>query len=141
MSNKVIALITIVLVAILGYLFWRSWAVEPAILDTELEQIFTLKSLTVDHYFRDGVHTLEGTIKLPTPCHEVSHEVIIAKSLPEQVSINFSTKKTAEICTQVIADKFFSVSFEASEEARINASMNGVPFDLIFGQDFEGVTK
>lgn len=143
MNNKTVIISLLVLVAILGGLWWSLAK------DKNQEQMpigengttDTSKSLTVDHYFNNGQHTIEGTITLPTPCHGLSHEVIMAQSFPEQVTINFTTKANDGICTQVLADKFFRVTFAANKDAIIKATLDGEALELIFGQNKEGITK
>ena len=109
------------------------------------EATYPPEKLTVNHYFQEngvnGSHTIEGTITLPTPCHTITNEVLVAESFPEQISINFTTHPDSGICTQVLADKFFRVSFQASKDAIIRATLDGKPIELVFSENLEGITK
>lgn len=98
-------------------------------------------SVTVNHYFDNGSHTVEGTLTLPTPCHTLSSEVVVAESFPEQVMIKFTTKSGEGVCVQVLADKFFRVTFSASKDALISATLDGKPLALIYSETKEGITK
>ena len=105
------------------------------------EQTTTPDSITVNHYFDNGAHSLEGTLTLPTPCHILDYNTVVAESMPEQVMVNFSTKPGEGLCTQVLADKFFRVTFNASKDAVISATLDGKSIKLIFSETKEGITK
>ncbi|HEY4493543.1 MAG TPA: hypothetical protein VJB98_02900 [Candidatus Paceibacterota bacterium] len=142
MSNKTVIGIVAVLIVILGLVWWglsdkQEVINEPVDNGSEVTQ----DSLTVDHYYEDGKHTIEGTITLPTPCHTITGEAIVAESMPEQITIKLTTKAGEGICTQVLADKFFRVTFNASKEAVIKATLDGKPITLVFSQVQEGITK
>ena len=78
---------------------------------------------------------------MPTPCHSLASDVMVAESMPEQVLIKFTTKAGEGICTQVLADKFFRVSFTASKDALITATLNGKVITLVYSETKEGITK
>jgi len=84
----------------------------------------------MEHDFEDGTHTVSGIINLPTPCHSLETNVLVAESFPEQVTVQFKTSVSAEACAQIIAQKEFEIEFQASEEARIKATLNGSPVNL-----------
>lgn len=90
------------------------------------------QTLYASHIYNNGVHTVSGTIQMPTPCHELKIDSRIMESYPEQVVLDFTTVDTGAICVQVIADKPWSVEFKASEQARITARVNGVPVQLVW---------
>jgi hypothetical protein len=64
-------------------------------------------------------YTVTGT--LPNPCYEIETEAIVAKSLPEQVTIRsiVTPPDEDEICTQVVQEVYEEGEFQASEEATI----------------------
>lgn len=84
--------------------------------------------------FANSRHTVRGTIMTPTPCHALTHDVMIAESYPEQVTIQFSVNAPAGdmMCAQVIDEKDFTITFSASEQASIRATLNGEPITLSF---------
>lgn len=83
------------------------------------------------HFFEDGTHTLVGSIDMPTPCDLVEvTNVLIAESYPEQVTVEFSVINNADTCTQVITPQRFLVTFDAFEEASIDAHFMGRDVDL-----------
>jgi hypothetical protein len=143
MSNKTTIGIIGVLVVILGLAWWSlsNKGEEVAPPGDQSEQVASPPAVTVNHYFDNGSHSLEGTLTLPTPCHTLSYTVDIAKSLPEQVTVHFVTKPGEGLCTQVLSDKFFRVVFNASADASISATLDGKPIRLIFSDTKEGITK
>jgi len=142
MSNKTIIGVIVGLIVIGGLAWWGlAGRTEAPAGDVAGNEATQPNSLTVNHYFDNGSHTIEGTITLPTPCHSLTTEALVAESYPEQVTIKFTTAPGTGICTQVLADKFFRVTFNASKDALIKATLNGQPITLIFSEDKEGITK
>ena len=92
-------------------------------------------TITARYTYENGIHTYKGFIDVPSPCYELTHEVIILESFPEQVHINFTSEipqgKENSICAQVITPKEFEVSFQASQEATVRATLNGAIMDLV----------
>ena len=82
-------------------------------------------TITAKHQYKDGMHIIAGETDMPTPCHILDWDTIVAESFPEQVTINFSLTTMADACTQVITPTRFKVEFTASEEASIVATLNG----------------
>lgn len=90
-----------------------------------------VRSIPVSHTFEDGAHRIKGRLTLPDPCYEIESEVIVMESYPEQVRINLTTPRPEQICAQVLTDKDFEVTFQASEQAVITAYLNDVRVELI----------
>lgn len=80
--------------------------------------------------YADGTHELSGTLALPTPCHEVTSEVIVAESYPEQVTLALEVSESADMCAQVITEVPIDVSVSVAREARFRATVNGTPVAL-----------
>lgn len=139
MTQKQIVGIVVIFVLVIGGMFLFAYLKKNE-LATNIDSIPTNPSTTTDetmmdridakHFFVDGTHTLAGTIALPTPCDLLNWDVQIAESYPEQVTVDFSVVNTAEVCAQVVTDQRFLVSFDAAEEATINARFMGSPVEL-----------
>ena len=147
MTNKTIIGVLVALVVV-GGLAWWGLSNKTTVENIPEETTNTSPTtLTVNHYYQVnngmGSHTLEGTITLPTPCHSLSVEAEVAPSVehPEDVLVKFITKPGGGICTQVLSDKFFRVTFNAGEDAQITATLDGRPITLIFSENKEGITK
>ena len=95
------------------------------------------------HVFANGMHTFTGEINLPTPCHVLTHKVIVAQSFPEKVTIAFEKRNEIGSCIQMITPEPFVVSFEASSEAIIKITLDGenLPFEVIEVEMPEDETK
>lgn len=101
---------------------------------TSTDSSFAPNLITAAHQYDEdeGVHIVAGETDVPTPCHMLSHDVSIAESFPEQVSLNFSSsvEDPDQMCAQVISSQRFKITFEASEEASIQATYNGQDVEL-----------
>lgn len=142
MSNKTVIASVIVLALLLAGFLWLSPFGDTPKETNEApigngETNTEAGELRVDHFYADGVHTLEGTLTTPTPCHEIKSDVITETGDPVRVIVNLRTESVGEICTQVVTDKLWSVRFEAPENARIEGTLNGVPIRFVSG-DVEG---
>ncbi|MCR4283913.1 MAG: hypothetical protein NUV64_01155 [Parcubacteria group bacterium] len=131
--NIILAVVIILSVVVVsGIVFWSWWSGRTAnVVEEPLPQAETPlkapeKIITAKHQFKDGTHTIVGEIDMPTPCHLLDWDVIIAESFPEQVTINFnSIYESRDVCAQVVTPQRFKVTFEASENAVISATLDG----------------
>lgn len=83
------------------------------------------EELSIKTSFADGIHSYSGMLTLPDPCYEIETEALVAESFPEQVRVNITTYRREEICAQVLADKTFEGTFQASEQAKVSYYLNG----------------
>ncbi len=148
MSNKFTALIIVLIVGAIALVYFFIPFEDPAkVVETQKngdvagEDSYVPDKIVADHYFANGTHSLEGVVSLPTPCHSLSAQATVAESMPEQVTIAFTSVASDGICTQVIDEKFFSVSFQASAQAVIKATFNGNPVNLVLSQRGEAIQK
>ncbi len=134
-TNVILAVVIILsLVVVSGIIFWSWWsgrtnnnAPEEPLPAAETPLKAPDKIITAKHQFKDDVHTIVGEIDMPTPCHLLNwDDVVISQSFPEQVMINFkSIYKSEEACAQVITPQRFKVTFKASQNAVISATLDG----------------
>ncbi len=125
MNKKGLALIAAI-IAIIILFFVRGGETSKTIIDDTV----SVGKIKVAHIFMDGMHTFTGEINLPTPCHTLTHKVVIAESYPEQVTAVFEMKNETDACVQMVIPEPFVVSFEASEEADFRITLNGK--DILF---------
>ena len=79
------------------------------------------------HQYRKGAHIYIGAISVPTPCHFVTSEALVRESYPEQVTINVAVQAPTETCSSENSTlKKFKVAFQASKEAVVAMTLNGV---------------
>lgn len=69
----------------------------------------------------------EGTVEVPTPCHEINQEVKVMESYPEQVRIDLSIVNPSadKVCAQQLTKKEFSGEVKVSESAADSVFLNG----------------
>ncbi len=127
--NKKGFILVVGIIAIIILLFTRRGEAPSTIIDDEV----SIGKIKVAHIFMDGIHTFTGEINLPTPCHTLTHKIVIAESYPEQVTAVFEMKSETDTCVQMVMPEPFVVSFEASEEADFRITLNDkdVPFEVV----------
>ena len=82
------------------------------------------------HFYADGKHTFAGVVELPTPCDLLQAEAMVAESMPEQVTLDFTVINNSEACIQVISQQRFLVEATASENATVRARFMGRDVEL-----------
>jgi biopolymer transport protein ExbD len=81
-------------------------------------------SITINakHQFKNGQHVFVASIELPNPCNKITTEVT---KDPNETIINVNYASTSQVCTEVITEKEFKVSFEGTADENIIAKLNG----------------
>ncbi len=82
------------------------------------------------HFFQDGLHTVVGSVVLPTPCDLLQSEAVVKESLPEQIQLDFTVINTAEFCAQVETEQRFLITASGAETATFSATFMGRPIIL-----------
>ena len=152
MGTKIITIATVVFVVIVagmfGYSFYQKSLLQNVSLDSAdqgdqepvSDRFSNIERIDAKHYFIDGTHTLVGELTLPTPCDLLEHEVIVAESYPEQISIVFSVLNNSDSCAQVLTTQRFMIEVSASEQASFAARFEGRQVDLNLIPAAEGET-
>lgn len=115
----------VLLVAVLAYLFFAAPAAAPVV--DETPNVGTAPDLappyiqanSLTHEFEDGVHTISGVVVLPTRCHRIVTDTVIAESFPEQVTITISVPEDDGVCVQAIDERVFTTDVEVSRGASV----------------------
>ena len=89
------------------------------------------ESLPVTHVVKNDQHTISGILTLPDPCYFIEQSVLVKESFPEQVEITLTTQRRDELCATVVTDTPFEVSFQASEQAKVELILNGEAVELV----------
>ena len=129
MKRKLVYLLFFICVGIILYFYFANPIGETT---SKLNKKYSWPNVEqvevkVDKSYENGVHTLTGVINLPTPCYSLDHEITISSSYPGQVRVDFYSESSNNPCAQLIDDREFMVTFQASESASINAYINNVP--------------
>jgi len=142
MNSKIIALFVglfaLIVVGMFTFAYIKRSEIEQKDVDTspvaeESSAYNQIERIDAKHFFIDGVHTIAGEILMPTPCDLLDNTVRVMESYPEQVAIDFTVINNSDICAQVVTPQRFLVSFSASENASISATLEGqgLPLNLI----------
>ena len=121
-----IAIISVLIIGMGVYFLVPREAESPVEDEVPAQTTEPQENYNVSHIFEDGVHTISGTLTLPTPCHEVRQDVAVAESFPEQVFITIDIAATDGICIQVIDERDFSIDVEVDEAATFSLEINSV---------------
>jgi len=127
MNNKFLWGLLIVVAAVLvgAYVYNKD---KQESLDQSRDQAITDEiqrpSITINakHQFKDGQHIFVGLVELPTPCHKISTTV---ERIENETIINVNYNSEAEVCSEVITEKEFRISFEGNVDDSIIAKLNG----------------
>lgn len=91
---------------------------------------FGIDRINTTEYFIDGTHTFVGEVVMPTPCDLLEVEAMVLESFPEQIRLNFSVINNSDSCAQVMTPQRFSVTAQASKQATVSATLQGVSVPL-----------
>lgn len=78
--------------------------------------------VTLEDEYDEGVHSLTGVIRVPTPCTPVSASSIL--DADGTIRVDVTVSEDTDICLKLSSEKEFSVSLEAPEEAAIAVYVN-----------------
>lgn len=95
----------------------------------EEQEVQEGKEIVIQHAYKDGKHTYSGTIQTPNPCYTLEGSALVAESFPEQITLEITlhAPESNVMCTQVVAEKDFSIEATASEGATFKGiRVNGV---------------
>ncbi|HEY4517859.1 MAG TPA: hypothetical protein VJI74_03150 [Candidatus Paceibacterota bacterium] len=137
MTNTIIVIL-IVLVIAAGIFYFlapdslKFWQSQTAAVGDSIDTTTPLAHETIlaKHQYASGTHIVAGEVNFPTPCYVLTTNAQVAESFPEQVTINFLSQTSGQVCAQVITPVRFKVSFQASQNATIKATWNGQPVVL-----------
>lgn len=111
---------------------------EPVVTEDEGPYAYITR-INGKHFYDGKTHTIVGEIPMPTPCDLLNWDTRIQESMPETAIVDFTVINNAEACAQVVTQQRFKVSFDASENAVMRATLEGrsVELNLIPGREDE----
>lgn len=140
MENKhiVAAIVTLILIILGMFVFTYLKKSELSNVETPISteskqddsRYGNITRVDAKHFFINGTHTIVGEILMPTPCDLLNWDTRIGESMPEQVVVDFKVVNHSETCAEVITAQRFKVSFTASEQASIGATLQGRHIDI-----------
>jgi len=94
---------------------------------TENDLLFTLD---VKRQYENGVYTFAGDVQVPTPCHNISSEMIPMENNEYALVLKTIIPAQDVMCAQVITSKEYKVSFEASQNVVVRAFVDDVEYKV-----------
>jgi hypothetical protein len=137
--TKIAATVGILLVVILGmfvFTYLKKTELEQETHTTPISQVDVdgvhggITRIDGKHFYVAPNHTVVGEVLMPTPCDLLNWDVRVEESMPETAIIDFTVVNHAEVCAQVLTPQRFSVSFDASADAHIRATLEGRSIEL-----------
>lgn len=147
-----IAMFVLLLVGMSTYTFLKKQELqrdEPSVTDTKTDVLLDTTTtsgdvqivqpsdvetsesgLVLSKRFVNDTHFLSGTLTLPTPCHYIASDYIVAESFPEQVQVTLTTQEAMDPCAQVMTDHTFEIIVQVSEHASFDVTLDGQPVAL-----------
>lgn len=111
-------LIVIGALAYAAYAFSRQQAPAPAVIESSRSY-----AVSFDASYDAGVHTIEGTVTLATPCESVEAS---ATAIGGNIRVDLTVPPLEGRCLERATRHEFSVDVEAPEEAAVAVFVNGV---------------
>jgi hypothetical protein len=126
------ALFALIIAGMFGYAYTKRAELAAPRIDQNIAPPPPAEEIRVNavHFFKDGVHTVVGDVMVPTPCDLLESSTMVGESMPEQVTIQLTTKNNDGTCAQVLTLQRFRADFTASKEVSIRATLNGKPVSL-----------
>lgn len=90
----------------------------------------SITRIDAKHFYENGTHTIVGEIMLPTTCDLLNWGAQVQESMPETAVIDFTVINNAEECGAATVPQRFQVSFNASEQAVVRATLQGRAVEL-----------
>jgi len=146
--QKGVVVASIIFVIFIGGLFFyyvkinNNTSIQPPLNNTPVLKPKLQEGIIVTKSEKDNVYTYKGLITVPTPCNVVTTNVSVLESYPEQVIVDIVISTYLDVCAQVISEKEFIATFEASKEHTIRFNLNGEPIETkITEESFLGNTN
>lgn len=125
--------LVVVIILIVGGAYYYSQKTAPLAGDDDMATT-TDKTrpelITAKHQIKNGNHIIAGETNLPTICDLLNQNVTVAKSLPEQVTLEFTTTNQDPNCLERVTPVRFRFDLTADEKADFKATWNGAPVRL-----------
>lgn len=149
MEHKNIIASGIVLVLIIGGMFVFAYLKK-----TEMQTVPSAETVTetpktpyddivrinAKHFYIDGVHTIVGEIPMPTSCDLLNWDSKVDEEKPPHATIDFKVINHTDSCEEVITAQRFKVSFTASADVVMSATLQGRHVELNLIPAGEGET-
>lgn len=83
----------------------------------------TAPLVSLEDSYDEGVRTIEGVVLAPDACATVGAEAVLAV---ERIQVDVMVMRDEELCLEIPAEREFSASIEAADDAPLDVRINGV---------------
>jgi hypothetical protein len=131
-SVAVVAILILAAVGLFGYTLVKAPTQEEVTVPSQTKPTVpqTTRTITAMHQYKDGVHTIAGSVELPTPCYRLFTEPFFVGDTKDEVEIRFTTATEDTTCAQALTPVRFKVTFDAPESVHMTATWDGTPASL-----------
>lgn len=112
----------------------------PTVTETPKTPYDDIVRINAKHFFIDGVHTIVGEIPMPTACDLLNWDSKVDDSVPPQAMIDFKVVNNTDSCPEAITPQRFKVSFNATLDIIMKATLQGRAVELNLIPAGEGET-
>ncbi len=117
------------LVVAYGYeLIFKKSVIEAPVVEESTDT--TTSTIELKEQYKNLTYTFVGSIQTPTPCHSVESKVNKISDNTYQIQLTTVAPGKDVVCAQVITDKVFKVSFQAPEDIQVEATVDGIPYNV-----------
>lgn len=137
-TRSIILVITLFVIIVIGMVIFavlksHELTTSPAYVvvatSTKSTNSYGINKIEGTHYFNDGVHTVAGELRMPTPCDLLDATATVTDN-GLNVTLTFNVINRSDYCAQVETESRFKVSATAAKEANFTATFMGQPVIL-----------
>lgn len=127
MKKTLGVIILIIIIAIISLVVWGNKKTDTPQSPREeaIEESETRPEITINtkHQYKDGEHIFVGYVNVPTPCNDLSAEIVDGE-VPE-IKLTVSLPKEEEVCAEVITTKEFTVKYKSdNRDLKFKSTLN-----------------
>lgn len=127
---SIIGVIAVVLIGAGFYFSNQKTDVAPVVTETEIDETAPV-TIDVKHQYINGIHTIAGSVDLPTPCHSLAATSTI-NATRTVATIALTSTSSASVCAQVISPNVFKTQFMGAVNMEKVGTFNGKAVNLNF---------
>lgn len=133
---KWVIIITIIFSgSILGYMYYEMEKISAG--NAQLSVVPNPNSVRIVDGYRDGIHRLSGTVKLPHSCYSVKTDTVIDKDDHSKVTIILTSKDNIldqPVCAQIRTRYPFETIVETQQAISVQLILDDVELPVIVNQ-------
>ncbi len=127
MNVRLVVSIFICIVVITAGIFFFATYEGAQVKEKVPTQATTTPAVTLKDSFKKGIHTITGTVTVPTPCTEIdANAAVDSAQNPPVIQVNITTTASEGICLLRAENEAFTLKVTAPESATVVTSVDGI---------------